>query len=48
MPETPHYDPQAVETAWQRRWAEQHSNEPDLDRPTRPFYNLMMFPYPSA
>jgi leucyl-tRNA synthetase len=37
-----------VERAWQERWAERHTNEPDLDRPRRPFYNLMMFPYPSA
>ena len=37
-----------VEAKWQARWAERHTNEPDLDGPTRPFYNLMMFPYPSA
>src|SRR5437667_11983190 len=42
------YDPQAVEAKWQARWAEQHTNEPDLDGAARPFYNLMMFPYPSA
>ena len=42
------YDPQAVEAKWQRRWAERHTNEPDLDAAARPFYNLMMFPYPSA
>ena len=45
----PHrYDPQAVEAKWQARWAERNTNEPDLDRAARPFYNLMMFPYPSA
>src|SRR6059036_209010 len=44
----PPYDPQVVEAAWQARWVEQRTNEPDLDRPRRPFYNLMMFPYPSA
>jgi leucyl-tRNA synthetase len=44
----PTYDPTAVETAWQARWARDHTNEPDLDHPRRPFYNLMMFPYPSA
>jgi leucyl-tRNA synthetase len=44
----PSYDPAAVEARWQARWAEQHINEPDLDRAARPFYNLMMFPYPSA
>ncbi|PYP38792.1 MAG: leucine--tRNA ligase [Gemmatimonadetes bacterium] len=42
------YDPAAVEAGWQERWARDRINEPDLDRPRRPFYNLMMFPYPSA
>ena len=48
MNQVPTYDPQAVEARWQVRWAADHVNEPDLDRPHRPFYNLMMFPYPSA
>ncbi len=48
MRNVPSYDPAAVETAWQRRWAADRTNEPDLDRPAKPFYNLMMFPYPSA
>jgi leucyl-tRNA synthetase len=42
------YDPQTVEARWQRRWAERGTNEPDLDGAQRPFFNLMMFPYPSA
>ncbi len=42
------YHPDAVEAKWQARWAERHTNEPDLDRAERPFFNLMMFPYPSA
>ncbi len=42
------YHPEAVEAKWQARWAERRTNEPDLDRAARPFYNLMMFPYPSA
>src|SRR4051812_5426808 len=42
------YHPEAVEAKWQARWAEQRTNEPDLERAERPFYNLMMFPYPSA
>ena len=42
------YDPTAVEAKWQARWAERHTNEPDLDNAERPFYNLMMYPYPSA
>src|SRR5436853_6463308 len=44
----PTYEPAAVEAKWQRLWEERHVNEPDVDRPRRPFYNLMMFPYPSA
>src|SRR5215217_1892199 len=42
------YHPDAVEAKWQARWAERRTNEPDLDGAERPFYNLMMFPYPSA
>ena len=42
------YQPDIIEAKWQARWAERHTNEPDLDHATRPFYNLMMFPYPSA
>src|SRR3954463_4352349 len=42
------YQPDVVEAKWQARWADGHINEPDLDRASRPFYNLMMFPYPSA
>ena len=42
------YEPQAVEARWQARWAERRTNETDLDGAKRPFYNLMMFPYPSA
>ncbi|HEX7337517.1 MAG TPA: leucine--tRNA ligase [Gemmatimonadales bacterium] len=42
------YQPEVVEAKWQARWAERRTNEPDLDRAQRPFYNLMMFPYPSA
>ncbi|HET7251330.1 MAG TPA: leucine--tRNA ligase [Gemmatimonadales bacterium] len=48
MHDVPIYDPAAIEAAWQARWAERRTNEPDLDRPARPFYNLMMVPYPSA
>src|SRR5438067_1770349 len=48
MPQVPAYDPQLVEAKWQERWVREHTNEPDLDHPRRPFYNLMMFPYPSA
>src|SRR3989442_7748116 len=48
MRDLPSYDPAALEAKWQARWAERHTNEPDLDGAARRFYNLMMFPYPSA
>jgi leucyl-tRNA synthetase len=48
----PHrYDPGSVEATWQRRWAEGGTNTFSLEElrsPERPYYNLMMFPYPSA
>jgi leucyl-tRNA synthetase len=45
------YEPQKIEAKWQRRWAEQNINslsDDELLTAERPFYNLMMFPYPSA
>ncbi len=42
------YRPEQVEAKWRARWAERGTNQPDLDHAARPFYNLMMFPYPSA
>jgi leucyl-tRNA synthetase len=48
MRDIPSYDPASLEAKWQAGWADRHTNEPDLDRAARPFYNLMMFPYPSA
>jgi len=37
----------ALDTKWQRHWAERGTYRTDLDGP-RPYYCLMMFPYPSA
>ena len=42
------YDPSEIELKWQRLWSERGTNSTDLDRAPRPFYTLMMFPYPSA
>jgi leucyl-tRNA synthetase len=43
------YHPDQVEAKWRARWQERGTNAPDLDRPAgEPFFNLMMFPYPSA
>ena len=45
------YDPVALEASWQDRWDRDRTNAFTLDelRSARnPFFNLMMFPYPSA
>ena len=42
------YHPQGVELKWQRRWEERGTNRTDLQGAPHPFFNLMMFPYPSA
>ena len=42
------YDPAAVEKKWQERWETRGTNHTDLATGVRPFYALMMFPYPSA
>ena len=42
------YDHAAVEAKWRQRWAEEETYKAVLDGPKRPYYNLMMFPYPSA
>ncbi len=46
--ESANYDPAAIEEKWQARWQAQGTNRADLDRGERPYYVLMMFPYPSA
>lgn len=42
------YHPQEIEKKWQERWWEKGIYEVDLDKAKKPFFNLMMFPYPSA
>ena len=42
------YDPATVEAKWQNRWRERGTNHTDIAEGERPFYALMMFPYPSA
>jgi leucyl-tRNA synthetase len=44
----PDYNFKKIEKKWAGRWFEDKIYEPDLDKSARPFYNLMMFPYPSA
>ena len=50
MPKIP-YNPKEIEEKWQARWVEDGTNtytNDELISAQRPFYNLMMFPYPSA
>jgi len=42
------YDAAAVELKWQKLWRERRTNSVDLYAARRPYYTLMMFPYPSA
>jgi valyl-tRNA synthetase len=44
----PRYDFRAIEAKWRKRWEEEKLYEVDLYTAQNPFYNLMMFPYPSA
>lgn len=37
-----------IEKKWQDLWDERGAHSPDLANAKKPFYNLMMFPYPSA
>ncbi|GAC1570904.1 MAG: leucine--tRNA ligase [Candidatus Dormibacteria bacterium] len=42
------YDHAAVEAKWGARWEREGLHRTALDGAKRPFYNLVMFPYPSA
>ena len=42
------YDPARVEAKWRRLWEERRVSAVDLRGAPRPYYTLMMFPYPSA
>lgn len=42
------YDVVAIEAKWRERWERTRIYQVDLQGAKRPYYNLMMFPYPSA
>lgn len=42
------YNPKQIEARWSKRWDETGLYEVDIKEAKKPFYNLMMFPYPSA
>ena len=37
-----------IEKKWRNNWEKNNTDQIDLTRAQKPFYNLMMFPYPSA
>jgi leucyl-tRNA synthetase len=41
-------DHKNIEKKWKKRWAETKLYQPNLKTSKKPFYNLMMYPYPSA
>ncbi len=42
------YDHLKIERKWQDKWSVERTYNLDLKQAAKPFYNLMMFPYPSA
>jgi leucyl-tRNA synthetase len=42
------YNPHEIEARWQAIWYRTKIYAPDIQRAPQPYYNLMMFPYPSA
>ena len=42
------YDHKKIEEKWGREWLENKTYQPDIEKAKDPYYNLMMFPYPSA
>ncbi|MCK4554706.1 class I tRNA ligase family protein, partial [Candidatus Parcubacteria bacterium] len=42
------YNHKKIESKWQKKWQDEKLYQVDLNKAKKPFYNLMMFPYPSA
>ena len=42
------YDPSSVEPKWQKKWDEAKAYSVDLTKAKKPYYSLVMFPYPSG
>lgn len=42
------YIPNEIEGKWQQKWKKDKTFSPNLDTAKKPYYSLMMFPYPSA
>lgn len=41
-------DHKKIEPKWRKKWGEENVYQPSLEEAKDPFYNLMMYPYPSA
>jgi leucyl-tRNA synthetase len=48
MQKSMRYDHKVAEEKWQRLWKKTNKDTADIKSAKKPFYNLMMFPYPSA
>ncbi len=42
------YIPADIEAKWQEKWKSDNTFSPDIKAAKNPYFNLMMFPYPSA
>lgn len=42
------YPHSEIEAKWQKAWSDKKADVADIANAKKPFYNLMMFPYPSA
>jgi len=42
------YDHIEIEVKWRKAWSDSKTDRADITHAKKPFYNLMMFPYPSA
>jgi leucyl-tRNA synthetase len=42
------YSPEEIELKWQEKWEKEKIYQVNIENAKNPFYNLMMFPYPSA
>lgn len=42
------FNPKKIEAKWKKDWEDNSVFEVNMEKAEKPFYNLMMFPYPSA
>ena len=42
------YNPIKIEKKWRKKWEDEKAWKVDIKKAKKPYYNLMMFPYPSA